>query len=177
MDRGNHAVSFGYEPPTSGTKGTLVYYDSFEHTTDAELELACDQAVKRSFAKLVLYPLHELTVKRMSKEPISALYKREDKLYEWKRNREAELITVDRLEGKRKKYTPLDSALRHFAETYPAPLFLLLTPEMANAFASFTSFEPWISKVRLLLTEEPAPGSEHPNLLKHRNRWDVIAPL
>lgn len=174
MDRGNRAVPFGYEPPISETKGTLVYYDSFQNTTDLELEIAYKVAVDRSFTKLVLYPLHEQTMKRLSKEPISTLYKREDRLHEWKHEKDTDMIVIDRLEAKRKKYTPLDSALRHVAETYPSPIFLLLTPEMANAFASFTSFEPWISRIRLLLTEEPRPGSEHPNLLKHRNRWDAI---
>jgi len=174
MDRGNRAVPFGYEPPVSETKGTLVYYDSFQHITDAELDIAYGTAVTRSFSKLVLYPLHEQTVKRLSKEPVSPLYKREDMLYEWKRSRNAELAAIERLEGKRKKYTPIDSALRHVMETYPSPIFLLITPETANAFASFTSFEPWISRIRLLLTEEPAPGSIHPNLHKHSNRWGAI---
>lgn len=165
-------MPFGYEPPKDERKGTIVYYDSFEHTTVRELDLAAYIAKERSFVKLVLYPLHEQSVKRMSKEEVSAFYKREDKLHEWKRDRGEMNVVVERLEAKRKKYTPIDSALRHLAETYPKPLFLLLTGEMANLFASYSSFEEWIVKIRLLLTSEPA--ILHPRLLQYRHRWESI---
>ncbi|WP_424765628.1 hypothetical protein [Paenibacillus sp. sgz302251] len=165
-------VPFGYEQPKVERKGTIVYYDSFEHTTDQELDLAAYIAKERSFAKLVLYPLHEQSVKRMSKDPVSAFYKREDKLHEWKRDRGASNVIVERFEAKRKKYTPIDSALRHLSDTYPAPLFLLMTGEMSNRFASYSSFEEWIVRVRLLLLTEPE--QLHPRLVQYRNRWESI---
>ncbi|OMF38378.1 hypothetical protein BK133_02325 [Paenibacillus sp. FSL H8-0548] len=165
-------VPFGYEPPKDEHKGTIVYYDSFQHTTDRELDLAAYLTKERSFTKLVLYPLHELSVKRMSKEEVSPFYKREDRLHEWKRAVEASNVVVERFEIKRKKYTPIDSALRHLSETYPKPLFLLMTGEMANLFASFSSFEEWIVRIRLLLTEEPV--NLHPRLLQYNHRWEPI---
>ncbi|GGF68495.1 hypothetical protein GCM10010912_11910 [Paenibacillus albidus] len=171
MKRDIQQVPYGYEPPAEQRKGTLIYYDSFEHTSDEELEQAARTAEERQFQKLVLYPLHEETVRRMSKEPVRSFYKREDRLHEWKREQGRSYITVEGLEGKRKKYTPLDSALRHVAEVYPSPYFLYLTPEMANQFASFSSFEEWIVKLRLLLSS--APDSLHPRLLKYQHRWDV----
>lgn len=165
-------MPFGYEPPADERKGTIVYYDSFEHTTERELDLAVDWMKERSFRKLVLYPLHEQSFKRMSKEEVSPFFKREDRLHEWKRDREVENVIVERLEIKRKKYTPIDSALRHLSETYPKPLFILMTGEMANLFASFSSFEEWIVKVRLLLIEEPA--RLHPRLSQYQHRWESI---
>ncbi|OBZ17306.1 MULTISPECIES: hypothetical protein [Bacillales] len=165
-------MPFGYEPPKDERKGTLVYYDSFEHTTERELDLAADLAKERLFMKLVLYPLHEQSIKRMSKEEVSPFYKREDKLHEWKRDRGEASVVVERLEVKRKKYTPIDSALRHLSETYPKPLFLLMTGDMANLFASFSSFEEWIVKIRLVLTEEPE--RVHPRLLQYKHRWESI---
>jgi hypothetical protein len=165
-------MPFGYEPPKDENKGTLVYYDSFQHITDRELSLAAYIAKERSFTRLVLYPLHEQSIKRMTKEEVSPFYKREDRLHEWKRESGETNIIVERLEIKRKKYTPIDTALRHLAETYPKPLFLLLSGEMANAFASFSSFEEWIVKIRLLITEEPA--QLNPRLIQYRNRWDTI---
>ena len=165
-------MPFGYEPPKDERKGTIVYYDSFEHTTERELDLAAYITKERLFVKLVLYPLHEQSVKRMTREEVSPFYKREDRLHEWKRDREEENVVVERLEIKRKKYTPIDSALRHLAETYPKPLFLLMTGEMANLFASFSSFEEWIVKIRLLLTEEPA--RLHPRLMQYRHRWEPV---
>ncbi|CAM4200641.1 hypothetical protein L1N85_07165 [Paenibacillus alkaliterrae] len=165
-------VPFGYEPPKDDRKGTIVYYDSFEHITERELDFAAYISKERSFAKLVLYPLHEQSVKRLSKEPVSAYHKREDKLHEWKRDRDAANVIVERLEGKRKKYTPIDSALRHLSETYPAPLFLLMTGEMANLFASFSSFEEWIVKIRLFVITES--GHVHPRLVQYRQRWEPV---
>ncbi|MHA6531957.1 hypothetical protein [Paenibacillus sp. BAC0078] len=164
-------VPYGYEPPAAERKGTLVFYDSFERITDQELELAAKTAADRKFTKLVLYPLHEETVRRMSKEPVQAFYKREDRLHEWKREQGRSFITVESLEGKRKKYTPLDSALRHISTVYPSPYFLYLTPETANLFASYSSFEEWIVKIRLILSA--APAYVHPRLEKFRHRWDV----
>ncbi|WP_019911199.1 hypothetical protein [Paenibacillus sp. HW567] len=164
-------VPYGYEPPAAERKGTLVFYDSFERITDQELELAAQTAADRKFTKLVLYPLHEETVRRMSKEPVQAFYKREDRLHEWKREQGRSFITVESLEGKRKKYTPLDSALRHISTVYPSPYFLYLTPETANQFASYSSFEEWIVKIRLILSA--APAYVHPRLEKFRHRWDV----
>lgn len=172
MRREIQKVPYGYEPPTGQRKGTIVYYDAFEHTSDQELAAAAQAASEREFAKLVLYPLHEETVRRMSKEPVQAFYKREDRLHEWKREQGLSFITVEGWEGKRKKYTPLDSALRHLTERYPAPHFLYLSPDMANRFASFSSFEEWIVKLRLLLSA--SPEFIHPRLEKYRHRWDVI---
>ncbi|ASA21338.1 hypothetical protein [Paenibacillus donghaensis] len=171
MTREIQHVPYGYEPPPEQRKGTLVFYDSFEKISDYELMAAAKEATDRQFTKLVLYPLHEQTVRRMSKEPVQPYHKREDRLHEWKREQGRSFITVEALEGKRKKYTPLDSALRHIAEVYPSPLFLYLTPEMANQFASFSSFEEWIVKLRLILSE--SPSAAHPRLLKYRHRWNV----
>lgn len=171
MTRDIQHMPYGYEPPASERKGTLIFYDSFEHISDRELLKAAETAVERKFTKLVLYPLHEETVRRMTKEPVKAWYKRDDRLHEWKREQGQSFITVESLEGKRKKYTPLDSALRHISDIYPAPYFLYLTPDMANQFASFSSFEEWIVKLRLLLSE--APAQVHPRLEKFRHRWDV----
>jgi hypothetical protein len=166
------SVPYGYEAPDEGEKGTLIYYDSFEHSTDGELDLAVKIATTRSFAKLVLYPIHEETVKRMSKEPVSPYYKREKRLYEWKRERGLETVAIDGWEGKRKKYTPIDSALRHLTETLAAPHFIYVTPETANLFASFSSFEDWVVKIRLLLSSEPK--TLHPRLEQYHYRWNSL---
>lgn len=70
-------VPFGYEPPANREKGTLIYYDTFEDTTDEALVIAAETAKARSFARFVLYPIHEETARRMSKAQVSAYYKRE----------------------------------------------------------------------------------------------------
>ncbi|OPA73742.1 hypothetical protein BVG16_27020 [Paenibacillus selenitireducens] len=172
VSRGNHQVPFGYEPPKASRKGTLIYYDSFEHTTDLELTIAAEYAVNHAFEKFVLYPLHEESVRRMSKEPVQAYYKREDRLHAWKREHDQTSVYIEGWEGKRKKYTPIDAALRHLTEYYPSPHFLYVTPEFANLFASFSSFEAWIVKIRLVLSSEPQ--RMHPRLEKFRHRWNTI---
>lgn len=169
--RQNIQVPFGYEPPEQTVKGTLIYYDSFEETTDEELLRAVEVAKERSFRQLVLYPLHEESVKRMTKEQVSPYFKRADRLHDWRRD-QGQVVTVEGLEGKRKKYTPLDTALRHLTEKYPSPYFLYLDPNMANLLASFSSFEEWIVKLRLLISEESA--ELHPRLEKFRHRIDFV---
>lgn len=174
MERSVQKVPFGHvESESYSGKGTLVYYDMFQDVSDLELERSVEQAKTREFAKLVLYPLHEETIRRMWKRMIDPYYKREDRLFEWRRGREDEgKIAIENWEGKRKKYTPIEAALRYLAEKYPQPLFLYLTPETANAFASFSSFEEWIGKVRLILNEPPK--EPHPRLAEYRHRWDVV---
>ncbi|AZN39280.1 hypothetical protein [Paenibacillus albus] len=170
-----HTVPFGFEPSKTTGKGTLIYYDTFEHTSDAELDFAAQVAGKRAFVRLVLYPLHEETVRRMTKEPVRAYHKRVDQLHEWKHERSGggAGIIIEGFEGKRKKYTPIDTALRHLTQTYPSPYFIYMSPETANLFASFESFEEWIVKLRLLLPMEPSVL--HPKLAEYRGRWDVAA--
>ncbi|MFB5673888.1 hypothetical protein ACE3NQ_10550 [Paenibacillus terreus] len=173
MARQNIRVPYGYEPPEESRKGTLIFYDSFEDVTDAELERAFAAFEQRAFARLVLYPLHEDTVRRMWKEPVSAFHKRQKRLEEWKLDSGHSAVSIQNWDGKRKKYTPIDTALRYLTETYPSPYFLYMTPEMANLFASFSTFEEWIVQLRLLLSAEPE--TVHPRLEKFRHRWDVFS--
>lgn len=178
MSRDNIRVPYGYEPAVDSRKGTLVYYDTFDGVGDEELDLAVKAATSMAFRKLVLYPLHESTAKRMTPDPIRPYYRRMDALHDWRKSRglpdNLELF-IDGMEGKRKKYTPIDSALRHLAETYGMPIFLFVTPEKANLFASYDSFEPWIVKIRLLLTEGPSEHQLHPKLAKYAHRWNVVS--
>lgn len=171
MSRLEQSVPYGYKPPADEPKGTLIYYDSFEHTLDEELDVAAETARIRSFATFVLYPIHEETMKRMSKSTVSPYYKREKRLNEWKEERGLEKVAIDGWEGKRKKYTPIDSALRHLTETLPAPHFIYISQEMANLFASFANFEEWIVKIRLILSSEPIVL--HPRLEQYRGRWNT----
>ncbi|MBD3918510.1 hypothetical protein H8B09_07065 [Paenibacillus sp. PR3] len=170
----NIQVPYGYEPPVDSRKGILVYYDTFEHATDKELDQAVDLMHNMSFKKLVLYPLHESTAKRMSEDAVRPYYKRLDMLHDWRRSIDESGVVIEGLEGKRKKYTPIDSALRHLTETYGKPLFLLLSPETASMFASYDSFEPWITRIRLLLTSGPSASQMHPRLVKYAHRWNVV---
>lgn len=170
--RNNIQVPYGYEPPVDREKGTLVFYDSFEEMTEEELDQAVIILEQRSFAQLVLYPLHEETVRRMTRKPVSPFYKREDALHDWRRSKGDRRITVEGWDGKRKKYTPMDSVLRFLTEKYPGPYFLYLTPETANAFASYSSFEEWITRIRLILAGEPV--QVHPRLAKFSHRWEAV---
>ncbi|CAI6087091.1 hypothetical protein [Cohnella sp. JJ-181] len=166
-------VPYGYEPPVQREKGTLIYYDTFEETTDEQLDVAAETAKARAFERFVLYPIHEETAKRMSKAPVSAYYKREKRLAEWAQSRAPGQADpeIDRWEGKRKKYTPMEAALRHLTETLPGPHFVYMTPDTANLFASYDVFETWIAKIRLILSAVPA--SPAPLLERYRSRWNL----
>lgn len=171
MKRNLQHVPYGYEPPREGAKGTLIYYDTFAETSEEDLNRALKMMKERAFAKLVLYPLHEETVKRMTKQHTGAFYKREKPLLAWCEELGTPNIVVESWEGKRKKYTPVEAALRHLTEKYSAPHFVYMSPEMANTFASYASFEEWIVKLRLILTSEPE--IIHPRLEKHGGRWSA----
>lgn len=173
MDRVTQKVPYGYEPPKDQPKGTLIYYDTFEQTSDEELAMAARTARVRSFARFILYPIHEETMKRMSKRTdVGPYYKREKRLVEWMEETGLDTAQIDAWEGKRKKYTPIEAALRHLTETLPAPHFIYLSPEMANLFVSFAQFEEWIVKIRLILSSEP--NAPHPRLEQYRNRWNTV---
>ncbi|MBE9916972.1 hypothetical protein G8C92_23415 [Paenibacillus donghaensis] len=163
-------VPYGYEPPEQQNKGTLIYYDIFEEITDQELDKAEQMAAERHFSRFVLYPLHEETARRMVKQPVSAYHQRQRKLEEWIKERET-FAEIERFEAKRKKYTPVDTALRHLTAKYPAPHFLYLTAEMANLLASYSSFPGWIVKLRLIVADKPE--ILHPLLEKYQSRWDA----
>lgn len=171
MPRNLEYVPYGYEPPATGSKGTLIYYDLFEPVELPLLEDAVKLMHRRSFSRLVLYPLHEETAKRMFKGKVRPFYKRERELEEWMMDKEGQSIVLESFESKRRKYTPMDTALRHLVDKYNGPYFVLLTGEMANAFASFSSFEDWIVKLRLILLSEPQ--YVHPRLEKYWHRWDL----
>mgnify|MGYP000963449703 CR=1 FL=1 len=175
MPQSNQQVPYGYEPPPAHTRGTLIYYDSFEHVSDAELEQALITMQQMNFSRLVLYPLHEQTVRRMSKESVAPFYKREQRLQDWKHDGDYRAVVIEGWDGKRKKYTPMEAALRTLMDHYTSPYFLLLTPDMANQFASFSIFEEWISKISLVLTEQPK--RLHPRLDLCRNRWRVAGEV
>ncbi|MBE7897967.1 hypothetical protein G7L40_23925 [Paenibacillus polymyxa] len=172
MTRNLQYVPYGYEPPIETHKGTMVYYDTFEQTTASELELFAETGAALSFTKLVLYPLHEETVRRMWKLPVRSYYKRVDELGEWQREQALSAVVIENWEGKRKKYTPIEAAIRFLAEKYATPLFLYMSPETANLCASYASFGEWIRNVRLVLSSEPL--ELHPKLVQYRNRWNTV---
>ncbi|GAC43609.1 hypothetical protein [Paenibacillus popilliae] len=171
MERSNITVPYGYEPPVEKEKGTLIYYDSFECATEEELDRAAEYAAMYAFKMLVLYPIHEETLRRMAKGTATAYYKRVNRLEQWTRERGGAKAAVEDWEGKRKKYTPFDIVLRHLTEKYPSPYFLYVTPEIANQLASFASFAEWIGRLRLLLASEPE--ETHPRLRQYAHRWSV----
>lgn len=172
MTRNLQYVPYGYEPPTATHKGTMVYYDTFEQITDRALKLFAETGTALSFTKLVLYPLHEETARRMWKQPVRSYYKRVNELGEWQREQAFIAVVIESWEGKRKKYTPIEAAIRFLMEKYATPLFLYMTPETANLCASYASFEEWIRDVRLVISSEPP--ELHPKLAQYRNRWNTI---
>ncbi|WP_166244410.1 hypothetical protein [Paenibacillus turpanensis] len=175
MERTNTIVPFGYEPQMSTKKGTLFYYDTFERADVHALSSAIALAESRSFSKMVFYPLHEETVKRMTKEAPISFYKRERLLLEFMEELgETRGITVEGWEGKRKKYTPMDTALRFLTEKYPGPHFFMLPGAFANLFATYATFEEWIRTIRLVIVDPVQPV--HPNLLRFESRWERFNP-
>lgn len=187
MDRFPEKVPFGYEPPAETAKGTLFIYDSFA-TDGGEneepdgplgpngLRRLLEWAEKRFLSHVVLYVPHEETLKRMGVRDPQPLHEREDALRETSRTLDAAVrLDIDVWERKRKKYTPMDTALRHMTERYAAPYFIGLSGGFANRFASYPKFATWIRRVRLVAAvSKPEAFRPHPLLIKYRHRCTLL---
>ncbi|MDQ1911036.1 hypothetical protein RAC89_11295 [Paenibacillus sp. GD4] len=181
MARDNIKVPFGYEPPDprQGERGTMWVYDSFEGYTAQELMQVLHTAEDRRFAKVVFYPLHEETLRRMDRsgaaEPmyrrvqlLEALLDESDTDIDW---------VIENFEAKRKKYTPVDFAFRFLQEKYKGPHFAYVTQQMANRMAGYDTFEEWIKRIRLFIAEDgtgAGSGGLHPKLQEYEHRWERV---
>lgn len=174
MSNNHFQVPYGYEPPVETRKGTIIAYDSFEEIRISELAALFRLAEERDFVRVVLYPIHEETGRRMGLAGLSPYHKRVKALEELAEVAEAQVpVTVDRWEGKRKKYTPVETALDFLAEKYRGPYFVWMTEEMAGKCAAYASFDEWIRKVRLLVA---APsGKRLPAKMEaYASRWEYV---
>jgi hypothetical protein len=177
MARDNLKVPFGYEPPDprQGRNGTLYVYDAFEGYTQQELLQVLQTWEDRRLAKLVFYPLHEETLRRMDRRAVPEPYYRRVELLETlldEIDTDADYV-IESFEAKRKKYTPMDYALRFLQEKYKGPHFLYVSLTTANMFAGYDKFEDWIKRIRLIIAEDGSAGL-HPKLEEYQHRWDRV---
>ncbi|MFD7521653.1 hypothetical protein [Paenibacillus chitinolyticus] len=173
MARGNTMVPFGYEEEPPAQRGTLLIFETFEDWSEDEIGLIKSIADQRKFRKVVFYPQHEESLKRMGIPSASPYHKRVKLLEELLRDMPAERYTVDTWEGKRKKYTPVDTSLRFLTEKFASPYFVMMNDRYAAEFAGYKGFDEWIRKVRLLVWKRfgvPLPGK----LLAYGERLDFI---
>jgi nicotinic acid mononucleotide adenylyltransferase len=174
MGRQTMQVPYGYEPPRETIRGTLFVYDSFNDFGDSDLTAIAEWAERNDFARIVLYPLHEATMRRMRIPEEQPYHRRVRALEEAIEALAVPVpVQIDQWENKRKKYTPIDTALDTLTRHYAGPHFLCLTGEVANLFAAFSSFEGWIRKLRLVIRAEPGFAA-HPRLAAWDGRWELL---
>ncbi|WP_248929200.1 hypothetical protein [Paenibacillus hamazuiensis] len=176
MARGAFHVPYGYNnQQKSGPKGSLFVYDSMEGWERGDFERVIAWAAEKQYAKLVWFPLHEETVRRMGTGPVRPFYRRAEELEEMIGELESGEVyqTVEDWEGRRKKYTPMETAFRFLTEKYPGPHAVYMTERTANLFAGYASFDEWIRKIRLVIVPSSAPVF-HPKLLSNENRWERL---
>lgn len=167
-------VPFGFEPYDDGIKGTLFVISDFETTTYVDIHRIVELADNRSFDKIVFYPLHEQTLKRMNGDGYRPFFKRVKYLESIIEEFDSDIfITIDKFEGKRKKYTPIETSIRFLMDKYKKPYFLYITGEYANKISTYSSFEHWIKEVKLII---PFDTEFRPNgmLNKYKNRWEIV---
>jgi hypothetical protein len=178
MARQVSKVPFGYESESEqqGPRGTMWVYDSFEAYSEQQFVRIMGWAKHKEMKKLVLYPLHEETLRRMGERGAAPFYRRADGLQELLEQADTPVDTViDRWEGRRKKYTPMDTAFRFLEEKYAGPYFVYVTLDMANMIAAFEGFELWIKKLRLCIDMKFTVASElHPRLQSSAHRWEAV---
>ncbi|WJH37160.1 hypothetical protein N6H14_16790 [Paenibacillus sp. CC-CFT747] len=171
MAREAKSVPFGYEPEPEGKKGTLFVFGTFEEYDEEQLEAMIRLCEERGFTKLVLYPQTEETLRRMGIASTIPYSKRIKAVEEVIHGKQYPLsVTVDTWEGKRKKYTPVETSLGFLMEKYKGPYFVFLPGGYANKVAGYSSFEEWIRKARLLIERNGEPL--HPRLEQYRSRWE-----
>jgi hypothetical protein len=171
-------VPFGYEPDkeNQGPRGTMWVYDSFQDYSSQQLLKVLHVAERKELKKLVFYPLHEETLKRMGIKEAEPFYHRAERLEELLEKSESEVnAVIDHWEGRRKKYTPMDTAFSFLEEKDTGPFFVYVTLDMANTIAAFEGFDSWIRKLRLCIDmgSHSSPVL-HPKLQASAHRWDAV---
>ena len=172
MKRDQLRVPFGYEPPQPKRKGSVFVYETFEDWTAADLTRFVQWADERQFARVVLFPQHEETIRRMGVACGTPYYERVKQLEGLIQELHlSDRVHLDEWEGKRKKYTPIDTSLRFLTEKYHGPYFVAMNDQYANLFVTYSTFEAWIKKVRLfVLVKYRVPV--HSKLLQFTERWE-----
>ena len=175
MARKNIKVDFGFEMPEETVKGTLIVMDSFEQSTEEEVKRLFDLADKRGFDKVIFYPYHENTLKRMGFDGVRPYFKRIKYLREIidEVNNRYIPFTIDEWEGKRKKYTPIETSMNFLKEKNKGPYFLCVKSDIANKIIHYHSFENMIKDTRLMIDLHYTETLD-PKYQKYKNRWELV---
>lgn len=180
MGKDSLIVPFGFEPEEETRKGTLLAYDDFASVNPMELAFLFRFASERNFARIVLYLIHEETARRMGDRELEAYHKRLARLQEAMEEAEQApghkiKAVLDQWEGKRKKYTPVETALDFLTEKYKGPWFVWMPERLAVKWAGFASFPQWIRQVRLVVASPQGSGIP-PILEPYQSRWEYAEP-
>jgi hypothetical protein len=174
MAKSQIRVPFGYEPQVETVKGTVLVYETFEDWTHSEMTMLTAWAAERRFTRIVLFPQHEETLRRMGISCQIPYYQRVKELEALIQDSKVSIpISIDVWEGKRKKYTPIDTSLHFMTDKYTAPYFVLMNDRYANLFAGYATFEEWIKKLRLVIwTRFGVPLNS--KLQNFATRWETM---
>lgn len=173
MARDQIKVPFGYEPPKASIKGTVLVFETFEEWTREDVDRLTAWAIDKKFARIILYPQHEETLRRMGIPCQQPYYQRVKQMEQLADEAQGISVQVDAWEGKRKKYTPMDTSLHFLTDKYPGPYFVAMNDRVANLFVTYKNFEDWIKKVRLVVfVTFHVPLSE--KLQAYSDRWEAV---
>lgn len=177
MAKDNIQVPFGYEPHSDERRGSLIVYDDFSEARAEELVVIFRLAEEKKFSRIIFYPIHEETANRMGIAGLEPYHRRvkllQAALVEAEQMaRPSVEIALDAWEGKRKKYTPVETALAFLTEKNKGPHFVWMTEQIAAKWAGFASFPEWIRKLRLIIAPPYAGGSLPPALKDYKSRWE-----
>lgn len=172
---GRMFVPFGTNPEDyEFTKGVIIMYDTFDNNDFSNIERTIKIAEERDFDKIILYPLHEKTSRRIDVNIRYGYKDRVKALEDFALHADTDVeITVCKLEGKRSKYTPIDTALAFITEHHKGPYFLHMSDYMANQFSTFSTFDKWIKEVRLMIYNKENERLTT-KLEDKRKRWEWI---
>lgn len=148
-------ATFGDERTMNEVKETLLFYGVFDELDEELLARIVEVAEERGSHRLVLYPFHDATLRRMGVEGVPPYHRRVKILEEWLEEDLSDVeIDIDRWDGKRKKYTPVEASVRFIMEKHGGRLTLVLTTEMANRLVGYHSFDEISEKVGIIVFDD-----------------------
>lgn len=168
-------VPFGTNPEDfQFTKGTIIIYDTFNKLNEKKIDKAIKLALDRDFDKIILYPLHEKTCSRMNIDLVTSYKDRLRELESIVSSKKTNVfIEICKLEGKRRKYTPIDFALNFISEYNKGPYFLWVSDNIANTISTFATFDKIIKDYRFMI-ERDTNEKISKKLEQNNKRWEWI---
>lgn len=148
-------VGYGDGEEAMSVKETLLCYGVFGESDEVLVDEAVSLSRDRDSFRVVFYPFHEKTLKRMGLESEMPYHRRVKQVQGWLEEIDSDVhAEVDQWEGKRKKYTPVEASFRFIQEKHGGRIVLALTREMHAILSSYKTFESLMKDTEVVILDK-----------------------